>query len=160
MAIKKLKDEKTFWKTEISPKIKFRIKITYISAYITSLVTFMLAFSISTFMVIDAILVFISGLGIHYKKSRVCACILTTEFFASKILLLINGYPASSFIIGILYLIIYISGTVAAFQYQEHWDSFLKSEPDIEEEDIDIDLDDLIGYFNIETQGNQSQETE
>jgi hypothetical protein len=164
--MKKLKDEKTFWKTEVPTKIKTAIEVTAITTYLLSVFVLIWAFSINIFLVGDALFLFILGLGIHFKKIRVCACVLIIDFVISGVISSVERHSSSTFAFGGAFLTTCIFGVVATFQYHELWNLYLSTEDlteideviDENDEDIDIDLDDIIAYFNTESQSQGTDE--
>lgn len=145
-----------FWKNVVSAKIKSGIKGAAWAAYFSAIITFVAAFFMDISMIADAFLALFLGLGIQFKKSRVCIIVLTVYFVISKIILLSYGFRPTNFITIIGFLIFYVNGIKCTFLYQKLWKSYLKDGtlPEIKEK---IDMNKIHEFVTAQ---NQSQGTD
>jgi hypothetical protein len=73
-------------------------------------------YGITAWELVDVGLVFALAYGI-YRRSRVCAVLLIVYFVYAKAYLLLEGAPASSLVIGAIFLYFYVRAALAAFRY-------------------------------------------
>jgi hypothetical protein len=146
-----LMDKKEFWNTAVSLKIKSGIKNAAGAAYLSAAITFVFAFFISRYMIVDAVLALSLGLGIQFKKSRVCACVLIVYYVISRISLLGSGFSATNLIMTFAFFLFYMNGIKATFQYQKLWKLYIKGEY-IPEEKVDLDMGKIHDFLNEKKQ--------
>lgn len=146
--------KKDFWENAVSAKIKTGIKSAATAAFFSATITFIAAFVIDQSMILDAFLSLVLGLGILFKRSRLCACVLTIYFIISKIALMFYGFKPTSLLTAIAFIIFYVNGIKYTFQYQKLWKSYLKG--DIIPADINkVDMNKIHEFLETQNQGTE-----